>query len=102
MLSMHTRAVPTMVWRRRRDPKPVQDFLRCIVDDRLVLVVTPSGSPALSAARAAPQNARKGWRALLQCQWSSALAFRHPGLLVRCVSKAALVSMEQQKGREDE
>jgi alkylation response protein AidB-like acyl-CoA dehydrogenase len=59
-LSMHTHAVATIVWRWRRDPKPLQDFLRRIVDDRLVLVV--SGASDWLNSSGAAQRVAGGWR----------------------------------------
>ena len=37
-LSMHTHLVATQVWRWRRDPAAVENFLRRIVDEKLVLI----------------------------------------------------------------
>jgi len=39
-LSMHTHLVATQVWRWRRDPAAVENFLRRIVDEKLVLIST--------------------------------------------------------------
>jgi hypothetical protein len=59
-LSMHTHAVATIVWRWRRDPKPLQDFLRRIVHDRLVLVV--SGASDWLNSSGVAQRVAGGWR----------------------------------------
>jgi alkylation response protein AidB-like acyl-CoA dehydrogenase len=59
-LSMHTHAVATIVWRWRRDPKPVQDFLRRIVHDRLVLVVSGASDGLNSSGTA--ERVDGGWR----------------------------------------
>lgn len=59
-LSMHTHLVATASWRWRRDPKPVEDLLRRIVNERLQLVgsgasdwLTPSGTA---------ERVEGGWR----------------------------------------
>jgi alkylation response protein AidB-like acyl-CoA dehydrogenase len=59
-LSMHTHAVASTVWRWRRDPEPVQDFLRRIVHDRLVLVVSGASDWLNSSGTA--QRVDGGWR----------------------------------------
>jgi alkylation response protein AidB-like acyl-CoA dehydrogenase len=58
-LSMHTHAVASMVWRWRREPKPVQNFLRQIVHERLVLVVSGASDWLNSSGTA--QRVDGGW-----------------------------------------
>src|SRR6185295_6682396 len=59
-LSMHTHTVATLVWRWRRDPKPVEALLRRIVNDRLLLV--GSGASDWLTASGTAERVEGGWR----------------------------------------
>jgi alkylation response protein AidB-like acyl-CoA dehydrogenase len=59
-LSMHTHAVATMVWRWRRDPKPVQDLLHRLSKDQLVLAVSGASDWVNSSGTA--ERVEGGWR----------------------------------------
>jgi acyl-CoA dehydrogenase len=59
-LSMHTHVVATMVWRWRRNPKPVEALLRRIVDERLVLVTSGASDWLTASGTAEPVDG--GWR----------------------------------------
>src|SRR4029077_4110562 len=59
-LSMHTHTVATLVWRWRRDPRPVEALLRRIANDRLLLV--GSGASDWLTASGTAERAAGGWR----------------------------------------
>jgi alkylation response protein AidB-like acyl-CoA dehydrogenase len=59
-LSMHTHLVATIVWRWRRDPKPVEPLLRRLVDERLLLV--SSGASDWLTPSGIAQRVDGGWR----------------------------------------
>lgn len=59
-LSMHTHPLAVLVWRWRRDPGPVESFLRRVVGERLQLV-TSGASDWLDSSGVAVHVA-DGWR----------------------------------------
>jgi alkylation response protein AidB-like acyl-CoA dehydrogenase len=59
-LSMHTHPVATMVWRWRRDPKPVEAMLRRIAEEGLILVT--SGASDWLTPSATAERVDGGWR----------------------------------------
>jgi alkylation response protein AidB-like acyl-CoA dehydrogenase len=59
-LAMHTHLVAALVWRWRRDPQPVERFLRRIADERLVLISTGASNWLNGSGRA--ERVEGGWR----------------------------------------
>src|SRR5689334_2554420 len=59
-LSMHTHQAATLVWRWRRDPAPVEAFLRSVAANNLVLV--SSGGSDWIAGSGKADRAEGGWR----------------------------------------
>jgi alkylation response protein AidB-like acyl-CoA dehydrogenase len=59
-LSMHTHLVAALIWRWKRDPKPVEGFLRRLAKEQLVLVST-GASDWLNGTGTA-ERVEGGWR----------------------------------------